>query len=230
MVSVVLAAYKGEKYICEQVLSILSQLGENDELIISDDYPAGETRTVLSSVIDGDSRIKYVPGPGRGVIKNFEYGITLAQGDYIFLSDQDDKWLPEKVDTVKKAFEGGAVLVMHNSYITDGELNLSGETAFSVNGTKTGTLRNIIKNSYQGSCMAFDKKLKEKILPFPENLPMHDQWIGLCAEHCGRVVLLDECLMLYRRHSETVTGGGSTLGQKIKWRLAITGSLLKNNK
>ena len=93
MISVVLAAYKGEKYISEQVKSILAQLGENDELIISDDYPQGNTFSSIEEIISSDRRVRYIHGPGRGLIKNFEYAISESVGDYIFLSDQDDVWM-----------------------------------------------------------------------------------------------------------------------------------------
>ena len=155
MVSVVLAAYKGEKYIAAQIESIISQLGENDELIISDDYPLGKTRDAVSDLIENDERIVYIEGPQKGVIKNFEYAISKARGDYIFLADQDDVWLDGKISTVMSELENGADLVLHNAKITDADLHETGETAFEINKTEKGFLRNIIKNSYQGCCMAF---------------------------------------------------------------------------
>ena len=117
MVSVVLAAYKGEKYIAAQIESIISQLGENDELIISDDYPLGKTRDAVSDLIENDERIVYIEGPQKGVIKNFEYAISKARGDYIFLADQDDVWLDGKISTVMSELENGADLVLHNAKI-----------------------------------------------------------------------------------------------------------------
>lgn len=227
MISVVLAAYKGEKYIAEQVKSILPQLDENDELIISDDYPEGETYRAIEDIIKNDSRVRYIHGKGQGVIRNFEHLIENAKGDYIFLSDQDDVWLEGKVEAVMREFKNGAAAVMHNADIVDGELNPTGETAFGINGAGTGIVKNIIKNSYQGSCMAFSAELKKFILPFPDNLPMHDQWIGLTAEKHGKVSLIDKSYMLYRRHGENVSGNGSTLMQKIKWRLNIIKCLVK---
>ena len=119
MISVVLAAYKGEKYIVEQVKSILLQLGKEDELIISDDYPQGETYSALYEIIRSDSRVKYIIGEGRGLIKNFENAVTHSCGDYIFLSDQDDVWLDGKVQAVMLEFEKGADVVMHDAIITD---------------------------------------------------------------------------------------------------------------
>lgn len=226
MISVVIAAYNGEKYIGEQIRSILPQLGENDELIVSDDNPAGKTVEVVRGFSNDDSRVVYIEGPHRGVIKNFENAINHAKGDYIFLCDQDDVWLDGKVDAVMKAFENGAAVVMHDAYITDGELNKTGQTAFEINGTSTGILKNIIKNTYQGSCMAFSAKMKKYILPFPEKIPMHDQWIGILGEKHADVQLIDKPYILYRRHESTVTGSGGTVMQKIMWRINLLVCLL----
>ena len=221
MISVVLAAYKGEKYICAQIGSILGQLGENDELIVSDDFPKGKTKDAVFERFGDDSRIVYLEGPSKGVIENFEFAISRARGEYIFLCDQDDVWLDGKVQTVVKELENGADLVLHNALIVDGKLHKTGETAFEINRTKKGFIRNIIKNSYQGCCMAFRSELKKYILPFPKKIPMHDQWIGLIAEKHGNVVFIDEPLILYRRHGGNVTGNGSGFITKIKWRTDI---------
>ena len=221
MISVVLAAYKGEKYICAQIGSILGQLGENDELIVSDDFPKGKTKDAVFERFGDDSRIVYLEGPSKGVIENFEFAISRARGEYIFLCDQDDVWLDGKVQTVVKKLKNGADLVLHNALIVDGKLHKTGETAFEINRTKKGFIRNIIKNSYQGCCMAFRSELKKYILPFPKKIPMHDQWIGLIAEKHGNVVFIDEPLILYRRHGGNVTGNGSGFITKIKWRTDI---------
>lgn len=227
MISVVLAAYKGEKYIVSQVESILSQLSLNDELIISDDYPEGQTYTALEKIINNDSRVRYIHGKGEGLIKNFEYAINNARGDYIFLSDQDDVWLEGKVKAVTDEFIKGADVVMHDALITDETLNPTGKRAFEINSAGTGIFKNILKNSYQGSCMAFRKEMKDYILPFPEKIPMHDQWIGLMGEKHGKVHLIDHPFILYRRHSENASGMGSTFMQKIRWRIDIIGCLFR---
>ncbi|MBQ7595531.1 MAG: glycosyltransferase, partial [Clostridia bacterium] len=190
MVSVVIAAYNGEKYICEQLDSVLAQLGEDDEVIISDDNPYKETYNSVKDHIESDGRIKYIAGPGKGVIKNFENAIKESAGDYIFLCDQDDVWLDGKVAAVLKEFSSGAAVVMHDAIITDEKLNPVEQSFFEFRGTGTGLIKNIIKNSYIGCCMAFSKELKPYILPFPDNLPMHDQWIGLMGEKYGKVSLI----------------------------------------
>ena len=225
MISVVIAAYNGEKYIMEQLRSVLCQLNEDDEVVISDDNPSGSTYPAIENLLKTDKRIKYIEGPRKGVIKNFENAIKTAKGDYIFLCDQDDVWLDGKVEAVKKELEGGALVVMHDAFVTDSELNIKEESFFASHGTETGYVKNIIRNSYIGCCMAFSADLKPHILPFPENLPMHDQWIGLIGEKTGKVSLINKQYIYYRRHDGAVTGGATSLMQKIKWRFSIINAL-----
>ena len=153
--------------------------------------------------------------------------ISRAKGDYIFLCDQDDVWLEGKVEAVMKEFDRGADVVMHNAYITDGALDRTGATTFEMNRAGTGIIKNIVKNTYQGSCMAFRSELKKYILPFPDRLPMHDQWIGLVGEKHGSVRLIDRPYLLYRRHGSNLSGNGSSALQKLKWRIDIVGCLLR---
>lgn len=227
MVSVVMAAYNGEKYIREQLLSVLKQLSENDEVIISDDNPYTGTYEAVKGFIESDGRIRYIKGPGKGVIKNFENAISAAEGDYIFLCDQDDVWLDGKVSAVCEELKKGAVVVMHDAIVTDENLNPVKQSFFEAMGSGTGIVKNIIKNTYIGCCMAFSKSLKPFILPFPDDLPMHDQWIGLAGEKAGRAALIKEPLIYYRRHSGAVTGGRTSFSQKLKWRMSIIKAVIR---
>ena len=100
---------------------------------------------------------------------------------------------------------------------------------FKKNNSGKGKLKNIIKNSYVGACMAFRKELKKSILPFPEKIPMHDQWIGLIAEFKGDVTFLKEALIKYRRHKNTVTNfKRSSFFNILKWRFNLIKSLIFN--
>lgn len=228
MISAVIAAFNGERFIADQILSVLPQLGAGDELLVSDDNPSDPgTAEAVKRLAESDGRIKYLTGPSKGVIKNFEFLISRAKGDYIFLCDQDDVWLEGKVEAVMKEFDRGADVVMHNAYITDGALDRTGATTFEMNRAGTGIIKNIVKNTYQGSCMAFRSELKKYILPFPDRLPMHDQWIGLVGEKHGSVRLIDRPYLLYRRHGSNLSGNGSSALQKLKWRIDIVGCLLR---
>jgi len=222
MISVLLAACCGEKFIAAQIASILPQLGDEDELLVSDDSPEGHTATREIVLSFKDRRIRYMPGPRQGsTIKNVEFLLGQAclsgkaGGDILVLSDQDDAWLPGKLEKTRTLLDvAKPELLAHSASITDETLRETGE----IQGTKPGLLRNLVKNSYTGCCMAFTRALLPFILPFPEGIPMHDQWIGLRAERFGTVRVLGEPLILHRRHGETQTGRGSTLQQKIQWR------------
>lgn len=228
MISVALAAYKGEKYIYEQIKSILPQLGEGDEVVVSDDRPGGITEKIVRKMMEKDTRIVYLEGPGKGVVANFVNAIRHCRGDKIFLCDQDDVWLPDKVKQVMKAFSEGADLVLHNAYVTDKKLKITDTSFFELRGSRKGVMHNIAKNSYMGCCMAFDRKMLKRIMPIPRNVPMHDQWIGLVCEVYGKVTFVDQPLIYHRMHGDNVTGTSQTsFSQKMQWRRSIISRLYR---
>ena len=92
MKSVAMAYYNGAKYIDEQIRSILANMEDADELIISVDDASDGSETILQNWAQNDPRIRIIKGPGKGVVKNFENAIKHCRGDIIFLSDQDDVW------------------------------------------------------------------------------------------------------------------------------------------
>ena len=227
MNSVALAAYKGEKYIAEQINSILPQLGQNDEIIVSDDAPGGETQKIVEGLSAADKRVKYIPGKGEGLIRNFQNALEHCSGDIIYLCDQDDVWLPGKVEKVTGAIENGALLVLHDCAETDSELNVITPSYFSVRGSAKGFIKNYIKNSYMGCCMAFRKELLSRALPFPDKIPMHDQWLGLLAEKTGKTEFIYEPLIYHRVHGDNMTGGKTSAVSKLMWRAKLLACLLR---
>ena len=231
-VSVAMATYNGEKYLEQQIDSILSQLGNDDELIISDDHSSDQTLAIIKKYISEDHRVKLFMNEEKGVTSNFENAIKRTQNEIIFLSDQDDVWKPEKVKTVKDYYEKNPTIQMIMSDITvvDNHLNTKIESFYEFRGSRAGVLKNIIKNSYIGCAMSFKKELKTKILPIPRNVPMHDMWIGLVADMNKSALLIPEKLIFYRRHDATVTSveNTSSLKEKILWRFQISSLLLKS--
>lgn len=198
-ISVAMATYNGEKYIHEQIRTILENLDENDELVISDDGSKDKTIQIINDF--NDKRIKLLPGPQKGLVQNFANAIANTTGDYIFLSDQDDLWTEDKVQKVIKCFEeNDYVLIQHDAIVIDGKEDVMFESFFAMRKVKTGIIKNMIKNSYHGCCMAFKKELIKEILPIPENVYLHDQWIGMVAELNGKTFFLNEKLMNYRRY------------------------------
>lgn len=208
-ISVALAAYNGENYIREQLDSILVQLSERDEVVISDDGSTDQTREILKQYQSQDVRIHLLDGPGRGVKKNVEHLVSHCRGQYIFLADQDDIWLPDKVEKVLGLFlQQECILVIHDARVFEGNReNITMESFFSFRQSRAGILKNIFKNSYIGCCMAFQRSLIEEIIPIPDDIEMHDQWIGIISEFkYGRSCFYREPLLLYRRHSANQSG------------------------
>ncbi len=228
-ISVLVAAYNGEKYIAQQLASILPQLGEADELLISDDSRGPRTKEACRRFLK-DKRVIYLEGPHAGIDKNKEFLLRQCTGDVAFLADQDDVWLPHKVKRVMAAIQGGACCVMHNARLTDSDLNPMGKSLFEVRHVGRGIFRNMLFNGYTGCCMALTRPTFEAALPFPEKIPMHDQWLGLVSERLGWVQFIEEPLMLWRRNEGSATGGKTNLLQKIIWRFNIAAAMLRYRK
>lgn len=230
-VSVALAAYNGASYIKEQIDSILGQLKSEDELVISLDPSKDDTQAIIESYCEKDTRVCLYKGTGEGAIKNFENAIGHCQKDIIFLSDQDDVWLPGKRGKVVEQFTNPKVqVVLHDATVVDTQLKTLQSSFFEIKNSQSGIIRNIVKNSYMGCCMAFRRSCLDVILPFPKKLPMHDQWIGLCCEWIGETVLIKEPLLFYRRHESNVSEmEHGSLVQMIRWRVSVLSAFLTRN-
>lgn len=229
-ISVAMAACNGEKYIMEQLESILSQLAREDEVCISVDPSTDDSYRMVVKLGEREPRIKVSKGLGQGVQKNVEQALKMCTGDVIFLADQDDVWIEDKVLRVSECFSDEKVLlVLHDVVVMNENLTqVQLESFFSYKKCKPGILKNVVRNSYMGCAMAFRKELLKYILPFPKNIPMHDQWIGLAAERKGKVVFLPECLLKYRRHGDNATHmRHSTVLNMLKWRIQILTALMR---
>lgn len=204
-ISVAIATYNGEKYIEEQLKSILSQLNIDDEIIISDDGSTDNTINIINSM--NDKRIKLIQGPKKGVKQNFANAISNCSGKYIFLSDQDDIWVNNKVDKVLNIFENNKYdCITHNCYVVNGDNSeIIIDSFFQHRKSKKGIVSNMWKNKYLGCCMVFRSDMKKNILPIPNNIEMHDQWIGIICEKYGNSFFYDERLIRYRRHNDNVS-------------------------
>ena len=203
-VSVAMATYNGEKYIKEQIESILEDINEKDEIIVSDDGSTDKTRTIINSF--KDNRIKIVDGPKNGVKKNFENAIRNCSGEYIFLCDQDDVWDKNKVKKVLKIFEDKRInVVVHDATIVDSDLNEISDSFYSFKNSGKGIIKNIYRNTYIGCCMAFRSTIVDKVLPIPNSIEMHDQWIGILSEVYGKACFIPDKLLKYRRHGNNVS-------------------------
>lgn len=228
MISVCMATYNGEKYLREQLDSILQQLSLEDELVVSDDGSTDGTLAILQGYADDHANVRILKGPHKGVIKNFEHAIAEAQGDVIFLCDQDDRWMPGKIERVRTCFQDEHCFVaVHDARIVDEKGQETEPSFFSHRGSGKGFVKNIVKNSYIGCCMAFRAKMKSRILPIPSHIEMHDWWIGMLSEIGGHSVFIPDKLLDYRRHGGNVSNFTHYKAPKMIWnRVYLLSSLI----
>ena len=196
MISVCIATYNGSKYIKEQIDSILPQLDECDEIIVSDDSSTDNTLSILKSYHDRRIII-FTNQKFNSPIYNFENALKHAKGDIIFLSDQDDIWEFNKVQ-VMISFLQKKSLVVSDCYIINQDKNVICDSLFNGKVPNAGVFINILRNHYIGCCMAFRREILNAALPFPSSLAMHDIWLGLCASAFYSAVFIPNRLIKYR--------------------------------
>lgn len=213
MISVCIASYNGSTYIRHQLESIRDQLGPEDEIVIVDDASTDDSVAIIESF--NDSRISLTQnGKNLGYVRTFEKAMTLARGDILFLADQDDEWVPDRVSAMRAAHQAGAVVA--------GNLVLLGDDAplpnpitskpwFLTRVTSRRGLRNRMKvlagiAPYFGCAMSVRRDFLEIILPFPERLTeSHDLWIAIAANTAGEMVHLGEPVIRRRLHDNNAS-------------------------
>lgn len=224
-VSVCMATHNGERFLRQQIDSILLQLRSHDELVISDDHSTDGLPLILASYHDARIRIlppKHFGGPTR----NFEYALTHSSKELIFLADQDDVWHPEKINIMREKL-GEVDLAICDCRLTDQRLKTISPSFFKTNRSRPGLLKNLLKSSYMGCCMAFRKEVLEKALPFPDSLLLHDQWIGLVAERHFRIAFIPQILVDHRRHLSNYSSTGAQSRNSLKKKLRLRFHLAK---
>lgn len=227
MISVCIATHNGDNYIKAQIDSILCQLSSDDEIVISDDGSTDNTLSILDAYHDHRIKIHLFKQPSKSryphvyVCRNFENALKYANGDFIFLSDQDDWWMPNKVSTCIDALQRHT-LVVHQAYICDGQLQSKGLLMYKDKFVFKNYLA-LKRGKYYGCTIAFCKELLQDILPFPKDLVLHDQWIGCMAELTGNVFFEKDPLIKYRQHGNNTSGGKSKNSRwfQIYYRLYI---------
>lgn len=227
MISVCMGTYNGEKYIREQIDSILPQLAETDELIISDDGSTDRTCEIAQSC--DDPRITLLHGNFHSPIYNLENALRHAKGEQIYLADQDDVWMPDKVAVTQRYLQDHDCVVS-DAVVVDAKRQVLYPSFRQLRHTGPGFVRNLLKNGYIGCCMAVNRRILDLALPFPEDIPMHDIWLGMIAEKYGRSVFLDEKLIEYRRHGDNASQTAEKSRYSLKQKLAFRTSVLRNLK
>lgn len=230
-VSVCMATFNGARFLLKQLNSITRQLSRQDEIIIVDDASTDETLQVIRGI--NDSRIKlHVNEVNAGHVFSFERAISLASGDFIFLSDQDDIWVDDRLHIMLNLLNNNdLVLVTGNSSFIDAD-DLPRSAPYSPL-LRSGTdrcLTNIVniflgRVPYYGCNMGFRSYVRSFILPFPIFTESHDLWIALCANIMRSSCHLDQVLTIRRIHGGNVTNFNRTIFMKLRSRVVLLLSL-----
>jgi rhamnosyltransferase len=225
-INILMATYNGEKYIAEQIDSIINQSYENWNLLIRDDVSNDNTLNIIKQYSNVDSRIKVISDNkgNLGIVKNFEELLKHSNSEYVMFSDQDDVWLENKIQVIfssmlklkEKHVEGSPLLVHSDSYIVDDNLNIISSNFIGKRGNEKGVDKILFAPCVQGASMMINKFLKNIVLPFPEKINIHDYYISVVNELIGKRSFIESPLMYYRQHSKNEIGVNNSLLFKIK--------------
>lgn len=220
-ISIALCTFNGAKFLPPQLESFLTQTRPPDELTVSDDCSTDETAKIIKDFA------KVAPFPVHlqinqknvGSTKNFEQTIARCTGNLIFLSDQDDVWMPQKISRMENEFTEDAdlALVFSDAELVDENLRPLGKKlwdfTFPVKKREAslgGKMFEVLldQNVATGATMAFRREAREACVPVPDNIPnlIHDAWIALVIAADRKIKFIEEPLVKYRQHSNQQLG------------------------
>jgi len=205
IISVAMCTYNGEKYIRAQLESILSQTYQSFEIIIVDDCSADNTYKILEEFAKKDARIKcYRNDTNLGFNQNFQKAVSLALGNYIAISDQDDVWKPEKLEVLLEHIGNNWLIFSNSSRMNENGADLQKKllNGFALEGMTYKSI--LLINWVTGHTSLFKKEFLSYILPFPKN-GYYDWWMGFVAFYHHKITYVDAILTDYRIHEKSVT-------------------------
>ena len=250
IIDIVMPTYNGEKYLKEQIDSILNQNYKQLRLIISDDCSKDSTVEILRQYEKKDERvIVYAQEQNLGVVKNVEFLLRKVENPYYMLADQDDVWTPEKVEkTLEKLKQENADLVFGDLEIVDQDLKTIypsfGDFMLlnrKINKYINSNRLNYLYNCVTGCTLLAKKETISNILPLPQKSKylIHDHWIGVIASLNGKVAYIPEKYIKYRQHGNNQVGtdkishGFQKIEQVrelfINVKLGVFGTYVENN-
>ena len=212
-VDILLATYNGEKYISQQIYSLLSQTHQDWNLYVVDDGSTDNTLEIIKSIMSNDDRLHIIDfeKPVKSAAKNFWRLLPFSKAEYAIFCDQDDVWLDCKLELLLKKSEEWTnrdlpSIVFCDTYIySQRESKIVSDTLYPYLYLSFEDF--IFHNGgYQGSSTLFNKALKEKLLNYIPDFYIHDEIVALTAHAFGEVLFLDKPLMLYRIHENNVIG------------------------
>jgi glycosyltransferase involved in cell wall biosynthesis len=223
-----MATYNGERFLRAQLASILQCLEEADQLVVVDDCSTDATVQIVREV--KWPNLALIRNPANlGVCKSFERGLRQAKGEVVFLSDQDDLWVPGKRDAFVGEFEADplcSVVISDASVIDANGRQISPSFMETRGGFRGDVVRNFVRNRFLGCAMAMRASMLRGALPIPDLAPMHDMYFGMIGSLTGTVHYLERPYLLYRRHGSNASPSSrANWMQVIKWRVGLLRAL-----
>lgn len=210
-----MATYNGEEYLAEQFESFVSQTRLPDELVVSDDASTDKTLDIVSEFAKKAPFPVYVlkQKSNVGFAANFNRALSSCRGDIVLLSDQDDVWFDNKVESVIAIFQNPNVCVMVNDAIlTDAKLTPSRNTRFG----QARRLRQKDAQLVQGACTSVRSDFLGLALPIPASCYSHDHWLHELGGFLGCRTVLNEPLQYFRRHGANVSSASVSQLEDVK--------------
>ena len=214
LISITMATYNGEKYLEEQLKSIFQQSYPNIEVIVSDDCSQDKTVEILDRFSKSNNLHYFVNIENLGFVKNFEKVVSLCTGDYNALADQDDIWLPKKLEILKENI-GDNTLIFSDALICDENgivISLSQNNVISkideaLPSENNKVFTRLLYSNFVTGCTVLMKRDVIKVAhPIPEGIIFHDWWYALCASSIGNIFFYKKSLIYYRQHNRNEVG------------------------
>ena len=219
-----MATYNGEKYLVEQLDSIINQTYHNWNLLIRDDNSTDKTLEIIQDYQKKDNRIKLLKDNkgNLGIVKNFEELLKSSESEFIMFSDQDDIWVENKLDMYLKMIEkikNKGFMIHSDAILFDkNKSNILKDTFISKKAINRG-LENVFFNYFvQGATILISKEIKNFILPFPKEVYLHDRYIHLISELFFERIFVNKALIYYRQHGDNQIGAKNTIRELLSKR------------
>ncbi|HEM6309608.1 TPA: glycosyltransferase family 2 protein [Streptococcus suis] len=224
-VNILMSTYNGQQFLAEQIRSIQEQTFSEWTLLIRDDGSTDQTREIIEEFEKKDSRIRFIEKATHknlGVIKSFHHLLRYEKADYYFFSDQDDVWLPDKLEvSLREAQSYPAdqpLMVYMDLTVVNQDLQVMTESMIRSQSHHANTqlVQELTENTVTGGVAMINHSLAE-LWTGTEDILMHDWYLALLASALGKLVFIDKPGELYRQHADNVLGARTLPKRFKKW-------------
>ncbi len=237
-VNILLSTYNGERFLADQIRSIQEQTFSDWTLLIRDDGSTDQTRQIIEEFVREDERIRFINPDDMtnvGVVKSFHALVKYEQADFYFFSDQDDVWLPEKMqmclDEADLYPSQEPLMVYTDLTIVNQDLEVLAESMIRSQSHHANTelVQELTENTVTGGVAMFNYALAH-MWKDSDQIVMHDWYLALLATALGKLVYIDSPGELYRQHGNNVLGSRNYMKLLKKWlRLSNHWELIKKS-